>query len=203
MKKPAKFTGPAIHCTFTEMVPVEKLQPNERNPNRHSPAQLALYWKIISHQGIRRAIVVSNLSGKIVTGHGLYECLKVNGIKEAPIDRQDFKTPADEYAHLLADNKLPQLADLDAAAVEALKGNISLAGLDLELTGDFLQPPTEVTLKQVSTQAPPRFTWILIGLPTVRFGEISETIERLAETKEIFLETTSNDGPKQHDKNGQ
>ena len=36
----------------------------------------------------------------------------------------------------------------------------------------------------------------LIGLPTVRFGEIAERIEGLAGIKDIFLETTSNNGPK-------
>jgi hypothetical protein len=199
-KPKPKQVEPAVRCAYTRIAELDTLNPNPRNPNQHPPEQLALYWRIVVHQGIRRSIVVSKQSGHIVTGHGLYECLKANGIKTVPIDEQDFKTPADEWAHLLADNRLPQLADLDAAALTALENEISLAGLDLMLTGALLDAAvTPVTMKDVAVQAPPRFTWVLIGIPTVRFGEISERIEDLAVTKEIFLETTCNDGPK-HDK---
>lgn len=189
--------GPTVRCAFTEMSDIDKLVPNALNPNKHPTEQLELYWKIVLHQGIRRAIVVSNQSGKIVTGHGLYETLKFHGVKQAPIDRQDFKTPADEHAHLLADNRLPQIAHLDASALGTLEQEITTAGLDLEFTGVVLEVTGEtVSMAGVATQTPPKFTWVLIGLPTVRFGEIAERIEGLAGIKDIFLETTSNNGPK-------
>ena len=59
----------------------------------------------------------------------------------------------------------------------------------------------EVELKQIDIKPPPRMSWCLIGLPTVRWSEISEVISPLAEIDGIILETTSNDGPAE--KNGQ
>lgn len=185
--------APEVRCAFSRMISVTDLKPNPRNPNQHPPEQLAIYWKVVNHQGIRRAIVISKESGFIVTGHGLYETLKANGITSAPVDEQSFKTPADEWAHLLADNRLPQLADLDASALASLEHEISAAGLELDLTGALLEEPTPVSFAEVATQTPPQFTWVLIGLPTVRFGEIAERIEQLAGVKEIFCATTSND----------
>ena len=184
---------PEVRCAYSRIAKLEELKPNPRNPNQHPAEQLALYWKVVNHQGIRRAIVVSKQSGFIVTGHGLFESLKANGVTTAPIDEQDFKTPADEWAHLLADNRLPQLADLDAAALATLENEISLAGLDLELTGALLEEATAVEFKELATQTPPRFTWVLIGLPTVRFGEIAEKIEQLATVQDIFCAMTSSD----------
>jgi len=190
---------PAIRCAHTRLAALDELKPNPRNPNQHPPEQMRLYKKVVLHQGIRRAIVVSNQSGLIVTGHGLYQLLKELGVKQAPVDFQDFKTPADETAHMLADNRLPELHDLDVSALAALEQDISLAGLDLELTGAmFDEAPSPVTLVDVETQAPPKYTWALIGIPTVRFGEIAERIAELGLVPDIFLETTSNDGPAEH-----
>lgn len=33
-------------------------------------------------------------------------------------------------------------------------------------------------------------TWVLIGIPTVRFGEISERVEEIAGLSEVICETT-------------
>jgi hypothetical protein len=48
-------------------------------------------------------------------------------------------------------------------------------------------------LKEVDVLQPPPMTWTLIGIPTVRFGEVAETIEGLAKIPGVVLEITSND----------
>jgi hypothetical protein len=40
---------------------------------------------------------------------------------------------------------------------------------------------------------PPQTTWVLIGIPTVRFGEINELVERIAAVEGTIVETTAND----------
>ena len=37
---------------------------------------------------------------------------------------------------------------------------------------------------------PPAMSWVIIGIATVRFGEISADMERIAEIEGITLETT-------------
>lgn len=121
------------------------MRPNPRNPNRHPAPQIELYAKILKHQGIRRPALVGKESGLIVAGHGLVETLRYLDVAECPIDEQSFPgskpgAPGpDEIAHLLADNSLPQLADLDPTQVAALEREISLAGLDLHLTGKLIE----------------------------------------------------------------
>lgn len=135
----------AVRCAFTRLARVSELQANPRNPNKHPAPQIELYAKILKHQGIRRPAVVSKESGLIVTGHGLVETLRFLAVRDCPIDEQSFRgskpgAPGpDELAHLLADNSLPQLADLDANQVAALQSELTLAGLDLHLTGKMLE----------------------------------------------------------------
>ena len=172
VRRPPNAVRPAVRCTFTRMVPLADLKPNPRNPNQHPPEQLALYWKVIAHQGIRRPIVVSKLSGLMVTGHGLYATLKANGVVEVPVDDQEFKSPADEWAHLLADNRLPELAELDLNLVNTLETELSLAGLDLELTGKLFEPI-----------APPEIPTPGLGAPVNNFEIIVECSSRLQQDR--------------------
>lgn len=130
-----KSKAPALHCAHARLVPTSKLKPNPQNPNKHSAEQLKLYAKIIRHQGWRRAIVVSKRSGLIVTGHGAWLAAKAEGWPQVPVDFQNFKTSADEFAHLIADNKLPQMAEIDDELLAAILAEEFEDGFDLELTG--------------------------------------------------------------------
>ena len=89
--------GPAINCAFDELVPLERLVPNPRNPNQHPQSQVALLAKVIAHQGWRSPIVVSTRSGFIVAGHGRYDAAMVLGLSVVPVDYQEFATEADEW----------------------------------------------------------------------------------------------------------
>jgi hypothetical protein len=74
---------PLVNCAFDELVPLEKLVPNPRNPNQHPQSQVALLAKVIAHQGWRSPVVVSTRSGFIVAGHGRYEAAKVLGCRRS------------------------------------------------------------------------------------------------------------------------
>lgn len=126
---------PLVNCAFDELLALEKLVPNPRNPNRHPESQVRLLAKVISHQGWRSPIVVSSRSGFIVAGHGRYEAAKLLGVAEVPVDYQDFATEADEWAHLVADNRLAELAEADEAALKELLGELNAADFDLDLAG--------------------------------------------------------------------
>ena len=59
VKPKAKGESPRVACAHDKLVPTAKLAPNPHNPNQHPPAQLALYAKIIRHQGWRKPITVT------------------------------------------------------------------------------------------------------------------------------------------------
>lgn len=99
-----------VHCKCDEIVPLDAYPPHPRNDNTHPPEQLALFEKILRHQGIRRAAVISKLTKRFVTGHGMLQTLRSMGVTGIPVDYQDFPSEEDEIRHLMADNKLPGFA---------------------------------------------------------------------------------------------
>ena len=126
---------PLVNCAFDELVALEKLVPNPRNPNQHPQSQVTLLAKVIAHQGWRSPVVVSTRSGFIVAGHGRYEAAKVLGLDTVPVDYQDFATEADEWAHLVADNRLAELAEADESALRGLLAELKAGDFDLDLAG--------------------------------------------------------------------
>jgi DNA modification methylase len=128
-------TTPAlIRCAHTEIADIALLVPNPRNPNKHPDSQIQLLAKIMAHQGWRSPIVVSNRSGFITKGHGRLAAAKLNGWASAPIDRQDYATEADEWADMVADNKIAELAETDMVMVNDLALELP-EDFDLELLG--------------------------------------------------------------------
>lgn len=106
---------------------------NPMNPNKHSDRQIELLAKIMDHQGWRAPIVVSNRSGFIVSGHGRLMAAMKLGWKKVPVSRQDFKDEAQEYSHLIADNKIASMAEHDDNAM--IDGIKTLGITDFELLG--------------------------------------------------------------------
>ena len=126
----------AVHCAHARMVDVVELIPNPRNPNKHGDKQVAMLAKIIRHQGWRAPITVSKRSGFIVTGHGRLEAAKLLQVQTVPVDFQDFATEADEWAHLVADNRIAELAEIDNDGLASLLRDLGgVEGFDLDLSG--------------------------------------------------------------------
>ncbi len=127
---------PEVRCAHTRMVPPEQLTPSPRNPNEHSPEQLAIYKSIVEFQGIRRPVKVSKQSGLITSGHGLREVALLAGWPVVPVDDQDYPSEEAELADLVADNALPRLSKLNSTKVQAIVGDLAkIPQFDIKLTG--------------------------------------------------------------------
>ena len=134
-KPPTASTIP-VHCSYARLADVTTLIPNPRNPNKHSDKQVALLAKVIRHQGWRAPITISKRSGFIVTGHGRLAAALLLQVEQVPIDEQNFATEADEWAHLVADNRLAELADADRSMIADLLKDLDAEGkVDMDLTG--------------------------------------------------------------------
>lgn len=124
-----------VHCAYDEMVDIIKLTPNPRNPNQHSDRQIELLAKIIEHQGWRVPITVSKRSGFVVRGHGRLLAAEALGLDEVPVDYQDYANEAEEWADLIADNRLSELSHMDNQMLKDLIQEIDTGEIDLTLTG--------------------------------------------------------------------
>ena len=148
--KPITASGIPVHCAHARLADVTTLVPNPRNPNKHGDAQVALLAKIIRHQGWRAPITISKRSGFIVSGHGRLQAALLLQVEKVPVDEQDFKTEADEWAHLVADNRIAELADADRAMLRDLAEELDTGAFDMDLTGFDV-----AALEELMTAAPP------------------------------------------------
>jgi hypothetical protein len=200
-KVAAETLGIPVHCAHLRMADLVSLRPNPRNPNKHSEKQIALLAKVIKHQGWRAPITVSKRSGLVVAGHGRLEAARLLGASQVPVDEQDFASDEDELAHLVADNRLAELADADRAMLKDLAEQMDTGAFDMDLTGfdgealEELMTATapETDIKEVAVAEPPKMAWVLIGIPLVRFGEINEWVEAIAKITGTMVETTISD----------
>ena len=129
--------GFKVYCAYDEIVEIDSLKPNPRNPNRHPEAQVKMLARIIGEQGWRAPITVSRRSGYIVRGHARRLAGYEAGSQYAPIEWQDYDNDSAEMADLVADNRIAELAVLDQDAIAGILAELkeNTDDLDPELSG--------------------------------------------------------------------
>lgn len=127
--------GVPVFCSHKQIVNVEEIVRNPRNPNKHPPLQIKLLGKIIRKHGWRHSLIVSNQSGLLAAGEGRLDAAVAEGLKVVPVDYQDFESEAQEWAFVVADNQIPELAEIDKEKLAELLQSIKKSGADMETTG--------------------------------------------------------------------
>lgn len=127
--------GVPVFCAHDAIVAIEKLIPNPKNPNTHPDAQIQALGRIIRQTGWRAPITVSKRSGFIVKGHGRLAAAKLEGFTEVPVDYQNYTNEAEEYADLVADNRIAELAEIDNKLLADIFADIDTGEIPMELTG--------------------------------------------------------------------
>ena len=127
--------GVPVFCAHDAIVDVAKLVPNPKNLNQHPDSQIQLLGRIIRQTGWRQPITVSKRSGFIVKGHGRLSAALLEGMKEAPVDYQNYTNDAEEYADLVADNRIAELAETDNRLLADIFAEIDTGEIPMELTG--------------------------------------------------------------------
>ena len=127
--------GVPVFCSHDEIVAIEKVIPNPKNPNQHNEHQVEVLANLIEAAGWRRPITISKRSGLIVKGHGCFMAAKQNKWTQVPVDYQEYASDAEEWSDLIADNRLAELSTLDEERLIDLIGDINLEEAPIELTG--------------------------------------------------------------------
>ena len=124
-----------VYCTYDELLDTERVVGNPRNPNAHPDDQIEMLAKIIRATGWRANITISRLSGFVVKGHGRLAAAIKGGMKQVPVEYQEYSSEAEEYADLMADNRLAELAEMNTTMLADLLEEIDTGEFPLELTG--------------------------------------------------------------------
>lgn len=119
------------------MVPWKKLKPHPKNRNAHPKEQVERLTKLIRYQGVRAPIVVSNLSGYMVKGHGtllaMQPILKDENETTVPVTYQDFEDEEQEILFLNSDSAIAAWADLDLPGIA--NDILDFGPFDIDLLG--------------------------------------------------------------------
>jgi hypothetical protein len=125
---------PEIHCRYDRMIPIHELKDHPKNRNKHSDEQIERLAKLYEYHGIRHPIIISELSGCIVAGHGRKLAGKKAGFDSMPVVYQKFADETAEYAFIQADNAIASWAELDLAGINADLPDLG-PDFDLEMLG--------------------------------------------------------------------
>ncbi len=145
-----------MHCAHSAIVDPSTLEGNPRNPNTHPERQIKLLAKVIQGNGWRLPITISNRSGLIVRGHGRLAAALLLDVDAVPVDYQDYDSEAAEMADMLADNRLPELAEINIDSLAMDLDWLREENFDLELAGFDEDGPTEPNFQPTDPDEQPR-----------------------------------------------
>jgi hypothetical protein len=125
-----------VNCAHDEMVDIKDLVPHPKNPNKHPDKQVDAFGVLLEEHGWRLPICVSTLSGFIVRGHLRYYTALKMGEESVPVDFQDYEGEISELSDLMADNRIPEMAERDEELLNTLLTQIrGIPDVNIEITG--------------------------------------------------------------------
>ncbi len=202
-KKPTTEPEPLAHIVAdlrSLAVPIAELAADPTNARVHGEANLRAIAGSLKRFGQRKPLVANRTTGQLEAGHGtLAAAVRLGWSQLAVVWVEDDPTTARGFA--LADNHTAALAGWDDEKLETLLAETRRDTPELfddllldELAGGTA-PGGGVELKPLAVQKPPAMTWVLVGVPTVRFDQVAATVEELAALDGVIVETTVADGP--------
>lgn len=176
---------------------VEKIKRYGNNPRRNAKAVKKVRASLDAF-GWRQPIVVDSAL-VIIVGDTRYLAAVERGDPAVPVHIAADMDPAQAKAYRLADNRIHEEADWDDERLDAELRELAALDVDMSETGfdadelrDRLEDDDAPELTPVEVTPLPTMTWLLVGIPTTRFVEIAEEVERISLVEDIFCEMVSN-----------
>ena len=174
-----------------EMVRAGDLADNPANWRRHPAGQVSAIRAIIRDPEVGWAapLLYNERTGRLIDGHARKRIVEPEEF--VPVIVGSW-TEEGEKKILATLDPLAGMVEVDPAALQALLADLALeredfaglrgaldelvaaAGLEAILADGRLPPEMKLLVK------PPAHTWVLIGIPTLRFYEVNDLVERLS-----------------------
>lgn len=175
-----------INCSYSKLEDVHKIVENPKNNNKHPDKQIELLAKIIDYQGQRVPIVVSSRSGFITKGHGRLLAIKKLGWDKCAIDVQDYESEAQEYADLIADNKIAELAEFNEAMMIEDLEDLDIEDFDLLGIPDFKISVDEVDFPELNSGEKSELEQITFTLHSTQALEVKNAVGKAKDAGPFF-----------------
>ena len=117
-----------------ETWPIDRLRPYARNAKIHDDDQVAKIAASMAKFGWTVPCMVAD-DGELIAGHGRVLAATMLGLKDVPVIRLGHLDEAERRAYRIADNKLTELGDWDAAMLRDEIAGLLAEDFDLSLLG--------------------------------------------------------------------
>lgn len=193
------------HVTI-ERVPIASVNPAPYNPRRKLAPGDPRYERIkrsLKEHGLASSFTWNRRTGNLVGGHVRFDILvREFAVQEIDVLVVDVPLAQEKALNVALNN--PNIggewnAEALANLLDELRHDPSIdptsTGFDnqeIEQRLEILSATTRLT--PLDTRPPLAMTWALIGIPTVRFGEIAQCLDQIAALPETVCEVTASDG---------
>lgn len=199
-KPPAAAPSEGIRDRVKELrrVPAGELLANPKNWRLHPPKQRAVLEGLLAEVGYADALIARELPDgtlELIDGH-----LRAETTPDAVVPVLILDVSESEADKILTTlDPLAAMAEIDDEKLRALLDDVQTGSQDVAEMLDSLAQEAGILsgdpeLTELSTRKQPVMSWVLIGIPTVRYGDIAAHIEAIAAIEDSFVETAVNDG---------
>lgn len=198
-------------------VPIGQLHPDPENARRHDERGNAAIMASLERFGQQAPVVYTIREGKkiVIKGNGVLAAATALGWKELAAVESGLAA-REAVAFAIADNRTTDLSDFDEKLLAAQLAELAVDEDDLASLGftaeeiaEFSAPvPADAAdekpdhqeelaeLERKYLSHPPAFTWVLIGIATVKYHEINDAVERINAVSGVIVKTGVSDEPK-------
>lgn len=194
--QPEASTGPDLSMIADALrplaVPCSDLEFDPANPRSHDEENLSAIRASLKTFGQRKPIVANRRTKQIEAGNGtLQGALALGWSHVAVVWVDDDDKTATGFS--IADNRSAELAIWDDKNLrDALK---TLEAPDKDLADMLAKLEEEAKalaippIEPVDTKAPPKLTWLLIGIPLDEFGKVQAHVAALQQHSSITVQS--------------
>lgn len=167
-----------------------------KNAKEHTSSGIGTIAASLERYKQRKPIVIHAETGIVEAGNGTVRAARQLGWEWIAAVRV-HDDPATQSGFSLADNRAAEFSEWNNATLTALL--LDIQAEDAAFTTDFgwselIAVETAISsVKPVEIKPAAPRCWVLIGLPTVQWGQIVELIERIGALENVIIETTMTD----------
>lgn len=175
---------------------IADLHPYERNSRTHSPEQIEQIAASIREFGFVNPVLIDE-NNRIIAGHGRVLAAQKMGMEQVPCLPVVGLSDAQLRAYIIADNKLAENAGWDKDMLRLEFEDLKALDFDLDLLGfsaddSLFKESKKQKLTPVELDAP-KMSWVLVGIPLVKYDLIAEHIEAVSLIDAALVQTTVTD----------